>query len=172
MQYEVGEIVVHPAHGTGEIVALEEQEVVEGYTKYCVIFFPENKLKIRIPMLRIEDVGLRDVMSSSTYSQILDTLGREPQQLPQDFKERREMLQEIVSSGYPIKVAKAIRELTWRSYSKPLNRSDAEMLSEARHRLIQEMALATGQGDKEINAVVDLALKASDEEKKQFIAAM
>ena len=43
MQYEVGEIVVHPAHGTGEIVALEEQEVVEGYTKYCVIFFPRKQ---------------------------------------------------------------------------------------------------------------------------------
>ncbi len=167
MQYLVGENVVHPAHGAGEIVGADEQESTDDSKKYCVIFFPDRKLKIRIPLSRIEDVGLRGIMSSSTYRQILDMLAEAPKLLPQDFKERREMLQSIVSSGYPTKVAAAIRDLTWRSHNKPLNRSDAEMLSEARHRLVQEMALATGKDIPDINKVVDHALEVSVEAEKE-----
>jgi CarD family transcriptional regulator len=167
MQYIVGENVVHPAHGAGEIIATEEQESTDESSQYCVIFFPDRKLKIRIPLSRIEDVGLRSVMSLSTYRQILEVLAEAPELLPQDFKERREMLQAIVSSGSPIKVAAVIRDLNWRSHNKPLNRSDAEMLSEARHRLVQEMALATGKEIPDINAVVDRALQVSVEAGEQ-----
>lgn len=169
MEYEVGENIVHPAHGTGEILGVEEQVLAEESKEYCVIFFPDRKLKIRIPLSRIDDVGLRSIMSSKTYRQILETLPEAPRPLPQDFKERREMLQAIVSSGYPLRVAGAIRDLTWRSHNKPLNRSDAEMLSEARHRLVQEMALATGKEMQDINAVVDRALEASVEAEKQTV---
>jgi len=169
MQYVVGENVVHPAHGAGEIVGVEELESTEDSKEYCVIFFPDRKLKIRIPLTRLDDVGLRGIMSSSTYDEILKTLPETPSPLPQDFKERREMLQAIVSSGYPIKVAGAIRDLTWRSQGKPLNRSDAEMLHEARHRLVQEMALASGKEMQDINTVVDRALEASVEAEKQAV---
>lgn len=171
MQYVVGENIVHPAHGAGEIVGVEEQEASDDSNQYCVIFFPDRKLKIRIPLSRIEDVGLRSIMSSSTYREILETLPEAPRALPQDFKERREMLQAIVSSGFPIRVAGVIRDLNWRSHNKPLNRSDAEMLSEARHRLVQEMALATGKEMHDINAVVDRALEASVEAEKLAVIA-
>lgn len=44
MGYAVGQNIIHPAHGAGEVVGIENQELVEGYKKYYVVNFEEKRI--------------------------------------------------------------------------------------------------------------------------------
>lgn len=165
MDYTVGQTIVHPAHGAGEIVDIEHQELVEGFKRYYVIHFVDKQLTLRVPFRRTENAGLRQIMSDKKLKQVMATLRDLPEQLPKDFKARRKKLEALVFSGMPIKVAIAVRELTWRSEDKTLNTEDKRLLEHGRELLIQEIALATDNEPLAVQSEIDKALAASVEAK-------
>jgi CarD family transcriptional regulator len=158
MDYTIGQTIIHPAHGPGEIVGIEHHEFVEGFKRYYVIRFADKQLTVRVPFRRIENVGLREVMSSARLQQVMATLRGLPNQLPKDFKARRKKLEALIFSGAPIKVAEAVRELTWRRVDKSLNIEDKRLLEHGRELLIQEMALVTNDDPLQIQTEIDEAL--------------
>ena len=158
MEYAVGENVVHPAHGAGTIIDIQEHEIIEGLSRYYVIEFSENNLTVSVPVRRTEQIGLRSVMTEDTFTQVIDTLSKRPNQLPKDYKERRALLAGLIQSGTPVKVAEALRELVWRREDKHLTVADSRMLDQARPMLVREMALATDSDFPEIEAAIETAL--------------
>lgn len=171
MQFSIGQSVVHPAHGAGEIVDIEEMELVSGFKKYYVIEFIGKRLTMRVPMQRVEDLGMREVMSRKRYHKVLKTLRSLPGQLPKNFKERRHTVAGMINSGLPVKLAEAIRELTWRRRESHLTKSDSELLLEGRERLIAEMALATEVELTQARYEIDEALSESIGAKESTIQA-
>jgi CarD family transcriptional regulator len=158
MDYTVGQTIMHPTHGPGEIIGIEHQEFVEGFKRYYVISFADKQLTVRVPFRRIEDIGLREVMSNARLNQVMATLRALPNQLPKDFKLRRKKLETLIFSGVPIQVAEAVRELTWRRVDKSLNIEDKRLLEHGRELLIQEMALVTDNDPLQIQNQIDEAL--------------
>ena len=57
--YKTGEYVVYPAHGVGQIVDIEQQEVAGFDLELFVIDFAKDKMKLRVPVPKIESVGMR-----------------------------------------------------------------------------------------------------------------
>jgi CarD family transcriptional regulator len=165
MDYTVGQHIVHAAHGPGTIVGIEHKELVKGYSRYYVIHFAEKQLTVRMPFRHAKNVGLREPMTDAKINQVMETLGQLPRQLPKDFKVRRKQLEEQIFSGAPVKVAEAVRELTWRSADKSLNIEDKRLLEQARELLIQEIALATEEEPVYVQEAVDKALANSVEAK-------
>jgi CarD family transcriptional regulator len=161
MHFNVGQNIVHPAHGAGTIIDISNQELVSGFAEYYVIEFSEQRMTIHLPVERIDEIGLRRVMSEDKYERVLETLGNSPETLPSDYKQRRQQVEEMVNSGAPVEVARAIRELTWRRSNKPLNNSDSRLLTEARSKLVQEVVMATGYEMTQVQAEIDSALARS-----------
>lgn len=158
MDYTIGQTIIHPTHGPGKIVGIEHQEFVEGFNRYYVIRFAGKQLTIRVPFRRVEDLGLREVMSNARLTQVMATLRQLPNQLPKDFKVRRKQLETLIFSGVPVNVAEAVRELTWRRVDKTLNVEDKRLLEHGRELLIQEMALVTDDDPLQIQTEIDEAL--------------
>jgi len=158
MLFDIGQNIVHPAHGAGTIVGIDEQELVTGYSQYYVIEFIEQRMTIHLPVERTEDIGIRSVMTREKYAKVLETLAKLPRKLPSDYKQRRAEVEEMVNSGAPVEVARALRELTWQQENKPLNNADSRLMTEARSKLVQEIALATDQDVTKIHAEIDDAL--------------
>ncbi len=158
MHYDIGEHVVHPAHGAGTIVDIQEQELIEGFSQYYVIKFSDKNLTVSVPVRRTKEIGLRDIMTSDKYDQILATLCDRPNQLPKDYKERKHVLADLIQSGRPVKVAEALRELTWRREDKHLTMADSRMLDQARTMLVEEIALATDSNPLDIESAIEKAL--------------
>ncbi len=170
MLFSVGENVVHPSHGAGQIVGIEKQELVSGFHQYYVIEFVGKRLTIRVPERRVADLGMRNVMSSTRYQAVLSTLRSLPGQLPKNFKERRQVVSEMINSGVPKRIAEAVRDLTWRRRAAHLTKSDSELLGEGRERLIAEMSLSKECNIAEARFELDDALSeavAAKEEKEQ-----
>lgn len=167
MEFSVGQHIVHPAHGAGTVVGVQEQELVEGYQRYYVVRFTDKRLTVRVPQKRIDDLGLRTVMGTSKCKEVYGVLRETPKQLPNNFKERRREVEKLIHSGKPLKVAEALRELSWRRELKPLNKADSELLVQASGMLVQEMSLATGEDktdvEKRLSEVIDESMQANQE---------
>src|SRR5882757_175713 len=73
--FKIGEFVVYPAHGLGQVVSIDEQEVAGTKLELLVINFAKDKMRLRIPTGKIASVGTRKLAEgSATYSQ--DQFGR------------------------------------------------------------------------------------------------
>lgn len=160
MEYAIGQTLVHPAHGVGKIIDVEKIQLNESPQQYYVLRFADKQLTVRVPSKRADIVGLRQIMSREKVKQVLSTLSAKPEALPIDHKKRQKVLEELVYSGYPVKVAEAVRELTWRRRSKKhLGIEDQRLLDHGRDLLIQEVGLAMDHADNVTGEVIDGALE-------------
>jgi CarD family transcriptional regulator len=57
--FKLSEFVVYPAHGVGQIVAMEEQEVAGFKLELFVINFVKDKMTLRVPTSKVTGVGMR-----------------------------------------------------------------------------------------------------------------
>jgi hypothetical protein len=57
--FKTGEFIVYPAHGVGQIVAIEEQEVAGSTLELFVINFVKDKMTLRVPTAKISATGMR-----------------------------------------------------------------------------------------------------------------
>lgn len=161
MEFSVGEHIVHPAHGTGTVVGVKNQELATGYQRYYVIRFADKRLTVQVPSRKADEIGLRSVMGSNKCEEVMRVLRSLPQTLPDNFKERRSAVESLLHSGRPVKVAEALRNLSWRREMKPLNKADSDLYAQACGMLTQEMALATGDPTSEVERRIHEALDES-----------
>jgi CarD family transcriptional regulator len=161
MRFSVGDKVVHPRRGPGRIVDVERQEFLQEAKQYYVIDMPARALTVRIPVLRVAEVGLRPAMTRKKLARVLDILHARPRRLPADHKERQESVREKIHTARPIKMAEAVRDLTWRGRSAHLTKTDSELLKLVQDFLAAEMALASDIEVSEANETIELALTGS-----------
>ena len=63
LEFKIGETVVYPKHGVGEIVKIESMEISSIKTQFYVVKMEQSKLIIRVPIDKLTDVGLRKISS-------------------------------------------------------------------------------------------------------------
>ena len=59
MEFRPNDYVVYPAHGVGQIVSIEEQEIAGHNLELFVISFEKDKMTLRVPTNKAAHVGLR-----------------------------------------------------------------------------------------------------------------
>ena len=73
-EYKIGETVVYPKHGVGEIVKIETMEIAGIKTTFYVVRMEQSKLTIRVPLDKQEEVGLRRVASKKIIDEVYGVL--------------------------------------------------------------------------------------------------
>ncbi|MGH8277399.1 MAG: CarD family transcriptional regulator, partial [Steroidobacteraceae bacterium] len=68
------EYVVYPAHGVGQIVAIEEQEVAGFKLELFVVRFVRDKMILKVPTPKAASVGMRRLADAPAIKVALDTL--------------------------------------------------------------------------------------------------
>ena len=71
-EFKIGEIVVYPKHGVGEIIRIESMEVSSIKTKFYVVKMEQGKLTIRVPLDKQNEVGLRKISSKKLNDEVLE----------------------------------------------------------------------------------------------------
>lgn len=158
MQFSVGDKVVHPHRGPGRIVDVERQQILEEAKRYYVIDMPASAMTVRIPVRKVDEVGLRPAMTRDKFARVFDILHARPRRLPKDYKERQETVRERIQTSRPIPMAEAVRDLTWRRRTAHLTKTDSELLKAVQDFLAAEMALVSDTEVSEANEAIELAL--------------
>lgn len=169
MPFSVGDKVVYPKLGAGQIVGEKHQELMEGYEHYYVIEIPSKGSILYVPMSRIEGMGVRSIMSEATLHQVLEILAGPPQELPTESRTRQEQVLEKLETGDPIEIAEALRDLTWRNHVASLTKKDNDLLNQGKDFLAAEIALATDRKLSEAHDLIDEALALLTKEEDEDI---
>ena len=143
MEFSVGDQVVHPKHGVGRITGQEQLQLVEGFENYFVIEIGTKGLVVHVPIRKMEELGVRPIMTQSKLPRVMDTLRDTPFRLSANFKTRQSQAREKIKTGRPLKIAEVVRDFTWRKHRKSLSAADARLLDQGLTMLSAEIAMVT-----------------------------
>ncbi|MCB1450681.1 MAG: CarD family transcriptional regulator, partial [Nitratireductor sp.] len=72
--FKTGEYIVYPAHGVGQITAIEEQDIAGHTLELFVVSFEQDKLTLRVPVSKITSAGMRKLAEPETIEKALKTV--------------------------------------------------------------------------------------------------
>lgn len=141
--FRVGDTAVHPAHGVGEIAAIENRSLGGTPQDFYVIKIVDNGMKVMVPTTAVAQVGLRPVMSIKEADKILGIL-RAPEVAVdvQPWNRRFRAYTDMLKSGSPYEIAKVLRDMNRLKFDKDLSFGERRLLDQAKSLLVKELALA------------------------------
>ena len=162
MQFKAGDCIVHPTHGIGNIVRLEEKRLAEDQLRlYYVV--AADKSTLWVPVDENGASGLRAVTPKRDLDQYRGLLQSRPSTLERDYNKRRLEINERVKQGSFQSLCEAVRDLTAQGWNRPLGEFDASSLKRLRARLCCEWAAAAGISIQEATTEVQELLLAAQQ---------
>jgi CarD family transcriptional regulator len=152
--FKVNEYIVYPAHGVGQIMAIEEQEVAGYKLELFVINFIKDKMTLRVPVSKIATVGMRKLAEGSLVKRALETLKGRARIKRTMWSRRAQEYEAKINSGDIVAIAEVVRDL-YRSESQPeQSYSERQLYEAALDRLSREIAVV--QHSTETEAVKEI----------------
>ena len=139
-EFKIGEVVVYPKHGVGEIIKTESMEIAKIKSKFYVVKMEQSKLTIRVPLDKQKEVGLRKISSKKIIEQVFNVLKLKPKIRRIMWSRRAQEYDAKIYSGDPVKIAEVIRDLFRKNSQPEQSYSERQMFQAALERLAREVA--------------------------------
>jgi CarD family transcriptional regulator len=128
--FKANEFVVYPAHGVGQILAIEEQEIAGAKLELFVINFMKDKMTLRVPTAKVANVGMRKLSEPALVKKALETLKGRARVKRTMWSRRAQEYEAKINSGDIVAIAEVVRDL-YRSESQPEQSYSERQLYEA-----------------------------------------
>ena len=152
--FKTNEFVVYPAHGVGQILAIEEQEIAGAKLELFVINFMKDKMTLRVPTAKVANVGMRKLSEPALVKKALETLKGRARVKRTMWSRRAQEYEAKINSGDIVAIAEVVRDL-YRSESQPeQSYSERQLYEAALDRLSREIAVV--QHSTETEAVKEI----------------
>jgi CarD family transcriptional regulator len=152
--FKTNEFVVYPAHGVGQILAIEEQEIAGAKLELFVINFMKDKMTLRVPTAKVANVGMRKLSEPALVKRALETLKGRARVKRTMWSRRAQEYEAKINSGDIVAIAEVVRDL-YRSESQPeQSYSERQLYEAALDRLSREIAVV--QHSTETEAVKEI----------------
>src|SRR5476651_1198269 len=139
--FKTHEFVVYPAHGVGQILAIEEQEIAGAKLELFVINFMKDKMTLRVPTAKVANVGMRKLSEPALVKRALETLKGRARVKRTMWSRRAQEYEAKINSGDIVAIAEVVRDL-YRSESQPeQSYSERQLYEAALDRLSREIAV-------------------------------
>lgn len=149
--FKVGDKAVYPGHGVGEVIAIQKSEIGGSIQTFYVLKILDNGMKIMVPMLQAQQVGLREIISSEEANEVFDILREKEVSVDTTTWNRRyREYMEKIKTGSVFEVAEVLRDLYLLKMEKDLSFGERKMLDMARNLLIKELSLAKKMDENQV----------------------
>ena len=139
--FKTNEFVVYPAHGVGQILAIEEQEIAGAKLELFVINFMKDKMTLRVPTAKVANVGMRKLSEPALVKRALETLKGRARVKRTMWSRRAQEYEAKINSGDIVAIAEVVRDL-YRSELQPeQSYSERQLYEAALDRLSREIAV-------------------------------
>jgi CarD family transcriptional regulator len=138
--FKTNEFIVYPAHGVGQIISIEEQEVAGLKLELFVINFVKDKMTLRVPTTKITAVGMRKLAEGPLVKRALETLKGRARVKRTMWSRRAQEYEAKINSGNIVSIAEVVRDL-FRSDTQPeQSYSERQLYEAALDRLSREIS--------------------------------
>jgi CarD family transcriptional regulator len=159
--FKTNEYIVYPAHGVGQIMAIEEQEVAGAKLELFVINFVKDKMTLRVPTAKVAAVGMRKLAEGSLVKRALETLKGRARIKRTMWSRRAQEYEAKINSGDLIAVTEVVRDL-YRSEAQPeQSYSERQLYESALDRVVREIAAVNKITDTEALKLIEQSLAKS-----------
>jgi CarD family transcriptional regulator len=139
-EFKIGERVVYPSHGVGEIINIENQKIGDMEIRVYVISFPSDKMTLRVPVNRATLSGLRMLVSKNDINKIYITLQSKAKSGNRMWSRRAQEYENKINSGDIVAVAEVVRDL-YKNVDSDRSYSERTIYESALNRLAGELAV-------------------------------
>jgi CarD family transcriptional regulator len=157
--FGVGDPVVSPAHGLGEVVSIERREIDGASRNFYVIVVKDTGIRMVVPVEAARAAGLRRPIDRKTANSLLDVFKeRRPAVTGIPWSRRHRHYQQLLHSGSAEEVARVMRDLLRLRSRKELSFGERKLLDSARRMLVKEVALVFGDTEAKVERRFEKAL--------------
>jgi len=142
--FEIGDKIVYPLHGAGEIEKIEEKEILGEKKEYYILKMPFGGMKVMIPTSNSNEIGIRNIISRKQAYEVIDFFSPERCDVSVNWNKRYRENMDRLKSGNIIDVADVVNTLMVRDKEKGLSTGERKMLNSAKKILFSELILAAG----------------------------
>jgi CarD family transcriptional regulator len=143
-RFKVGDLAVYPAHGVGEIMAIERRVVNGEKHDFYIMKVVENGMTIMIPTNNVESVGLRNVIHKKEVSKVYAVMRskKESNTDNQTWNRRYREYMDKIKTGSLYDVAEVFRDLFLLKLTKDLSFGERKLYDTAQILLVKELSTA------------------------------
>ena len=143
-EFSPDQFVVYPAHGVGKIVSVETQEVAGFELEMFVIAFEKNKMTLRVPTHKANEIGMRQLSSPDLVTKALETLKGKAKVKRAMWSRRAQEYEQKINSGDLMAIAEVVRDLHRQDDQREQSYSERQLYEAALERLSREVAAVSG----------------------------
>ena len=138
--FEVGQFVIYPSHGLGQIAGYELHEVSGFHAELIVISFDKDRMLLRIPIPKATASGLRPLSSQEEMKRALELLSHRSRGKRTMWSRRAQEYENKINSGDPLSIAEVIRDLYRTDCQSDQSYSERQIYQAAIDRFVRELA--------------------------------
>ncbi len=161
MNFSDGDFVVYPAHGVGQVVGVETQQISGLELKVLVISFDNDRMKLRLPVAKAFRSGLRALSDGKQMVKALEILQGKSKIKKTMWSRRAQEYETKINSGDPASIAEVIRDLHRTDEEGEQSYSERQLYQMAIERLTRELAAIECIDEKQAIDRLHLALRAA-----------
>lgn len=139
--FKNGDYVVYPAHGVGQVQALERQKVAGFEVELLVISFEHERMTIRVPVAKAQTAGIRSLSTQNEMKSALTILKQKGKMKRAMWPRRAQELEAKINTGTPASLAEVLRDLYRNDEQTEQSYSERQIYLSALNRLARELAL-------------------------------
>ena len=141
MVFNSGDYVVYPTHGVGKVSDVSKQTIAGSELELLVVNFDKDKMTLRIPVAKVEQVGLRKISEATTIDNALATLKGKAKVKKIMWSRRAQEYENKINSGNPVAIAEVVRDLYRNENLAEQSYSERQIYEQALDRLASEVAV-------------------------------
>jgi len=155
IEFEVGDNVVYPHHGAGQVVKKEDKNILGEVRQYLTIKILHNDMTVMVPCENAGKAGLRRVIDEETVKKVLAVLSDDVSEMPKNWNRRFKHNRDKIKTGDIYELAEVVRNLAIREQDKGLSTGEKQMYTRAKKILASELMYALEKTEDEAEEYLD-----------------
>ncbi len=140
-RFKVGDYLVYPMHGVGQITSISKQSIL-GKTKQCYVMEIESsRMRVMVPIDNAGEIGIRAIIAKREVRKVIDLLKKDEVDTEEDWKIRYQNNMNKIKSGDIYSVAEVCRNLYKRARDRELSLMERRLYESAYRLISSEIAL-------------------------------
>jgi len=140
LAFDVGDYVVYPKHGVGRVVEVQSEEIAGMNLDLYVLRFEKERMTLRVPVNKVETIGMRKLSSDKTLKEAMETLKGKPKVKRTMWSRRAQEYEAKINSGDLVSIAEVTRDLFRPDDQPEQSYSERQIFEAASSRLARELA--------------------------------
>ena len=165
IDFEVGDNVVYPHHGAGQVLKKELRKMFGDEREYLTIKILHNDMTVMVPCENAGIAGLRRVIDEETVKKVLAVLEDDVSEMPKNWNRRFKHNRDKIKTGDIYELAEVVRNLALREHEKGLSTGEKQMFTRAKKILASELMYALDMEEKEAEEYLDGLLESTNEDR-------